>query len=258
MNALIVGGGRIRSVRHHVRRTSFWGVASSAVPTERRRHPAPACSAPRLPSGDGGALLLIPHHDVVMMVQRRHHSFRARRTQRTKQRQQRRLEAAVAAAVAAQTAVAAAVPPTATAVSSAPLVPVNNTKNTTTAVPASFRDMDATCLVTLGGMGNPDAQAELLKRHIMATDGVSHEKACQIFDAIEETNHAYMKSMAVPFQVGIVTACTAGLLSIPMVFHLPTVEYFNAHFVTAEHPPLKELETSLEVGAYVRYCTVVV
>ena len=125
----------------------------------------------------------------------------------------------------------------------------------TTAVvvpPASFREMDATCLVTLGGMGNPDAREEILKRHIVATDGVSYEQACAIFDGIEETNHAWMKYMAVPFQVGIVTACTAGILAIPMVFHLPTVEYFNEHWVTAEHPPLKELETSLEVGAYVQ------
>jgi hypothetical protein len=45
-----------------------------------------------------------------------------------------------------------------------------------------------------------------------------------------------------------VTAFSAGCISIPMVFHLPTVEYFNEHFVTADHPPLKELETSLEVG----------
>jgi len=56
--------------------------------------------------------------------------------------------------------------------------------------------------------------------------------------------------MAVPFQLGFFACFSAGVLSIPLVFHLPTVEYFDEHFVTAEHPPTKELETSLEVGAW--------
>lgn len=108
--------------------------------------------------------------------------------------------------------------------------------------------MDDSCLVTLGGMGNLDAREEILKRHIMLTDNVSYNSACDIFCEIEEKNYKWMRSMAFPFQVGIVTAFSAGCISIPMVFHLPTVEYFNEHFVTADHPPLKELETSLEVG----------
>jgi hypothetical protein len=119
---------------------------------------------------------------------------------------------------------------------------------TTNSVPASYREMDDSCLVTLGGMGNLDAREEILKRHIMHTDHVSYASACDIFCEIEEKNHEWMRSMALPFQVGIVTAFSAGFISVPMVFHLPTVEYFNEHFVTADHPPLKELETALEVG----------
>ena len=115
-------------------------------------------------------------------------------------------------------------------------------------VPSCYRDMDELSLVTLGGSGNYEARQEILKRHIMAKDKRSYESACAIFSRIEEKNYEWMKVTALPFQISIVTAFSAGLISIPLVFHLPTVEYFNEHFVTAEHLPLKELETSLEVG----------
>lgn len=117
-------------------------------------------------------------------------------------------------------------------------------------VPCTYRDMNNTSLATLGSMENHVALEEMLKRHIMATDNISYEEACQIFLEIEETNHVYEHWMALPFQVTIVMCLTAGLASIPLVFHLPTVEYFNEHFVTADHPQPKELETSLEVGSW--------
>ena len=56
--------------------------------------------------------------------------------------------------------------------------------------------------------------------------------------------------MALPFQMAICTCGAGVLLAFPLVFHLPTVEYFNEHFVTAEHPLAKDLETALEVGAW--------
>lgn len=115
-------------------------------------------------------------------------------------------------------------------------------------VPSSFREMDDLCLVTLGGMGNLDAREEILKRHVMHADHVSYEAACETFSTIEETNYAWMHVMSLPFQIGIVTAFTAGAISIPFVFYLPAVEFFNERFVTADEPPLKELETALEVG----------
>jgi hypothetical protein len=117
-------------------------------------------------------------------------------------------------------------------------------------VPSSFREMDDLCLVTLGGMGNLDAREEILKRHVMHTDHVSYEAACDTFSKIEETNYEWMRFMSLPFQIGIVTAFTAGIVSIPFVFYLPAVDYFNEHFVTADQPPLKELETALEVGSW--------
>ena len=118
------------------------------------------------------------------------------------------------------------------------------------AMPISYQEMDNTALTTLGAMGNHVALEEMLKRHIMSTDKVSYEKACKVFLQIEEKNHESEVVMAMPFQIGITACFAATALSIPLVFHLPTVEYFNEHFVTAEHPPLKELETALEVGSW--------
>ena len=119
------------------------------------------------------------------------------------------------------------------------------------AVSCSVRDMDDVSLSTLGSQENHvQALEEMLKRHIMHVDGVDYSTACRRFEKIEIKNHEYEHAMALPFQMGILACATAGFLSIPLVFHLPTVEFFNTHFVTAEHPQPKELETALEVGSW--------
>jgi hypothetical protein len=101
-------------------------------------------------------------------------------------------------------------------------------------------------------MGNHHvALEEMIKRHIMATDKIGdYQEACRIFLEIEKANHQFEYPMAFPFQVSIVLCAAAACASIPMVFHLPTVEYFNLHFVSADHPQPKELETALEVGSW--------
>lgn len=99
-------------------------------------------------------------------------------------------------------------------------------------------------------MQNHVALEEMLKRHIMTVDRVGYEEACRMFLEIEKANYAHEYVMALPFQVSIVLCASAGFISIPMVFHLPVVEYVNEHFVTADHPQPKELETALEVGSW--------
>jgi hypothetical protein len=118
------------------------------------------------------------------------------------------------------------------------------------AMPLSYREMENASLVALGAMADNDACREMLIRHIMAVDEISYEDASWKFLDIEEKNHKHMYLLALPFQIGVGGCLGAGLISIPLVFHLPTVEYFNLHYVTAEHPPLKELETVLEVGGW--------
>jgi hypothetical protein len=118
------------------------------------------------------------------------------------------------------------------------------------AMPLSYREMENASLVALGAMADNNACREMLIRHIMAMDEISYEVASWKFLDIEEQNHKNMYLLALPFQIGVGGCLGAGLVSIPLVFHLPTVEYFNLHYVTAEHPPLKELETILEVGGW--------
>jgi len=117
-------------------------------------------------------------------------------------------------------------------------------------MPVALRKVDNTSLTTLGAMGNHAALQEMVKRHIMAIDNVRYKEASGIYEMIEKKNHEWENVMAFPFQANIIMCVTAGVISIPLVFHLPTVEFFNEHFVTADHPPIKELETALEVGSW--------
>ncbi len=116
--------------------------------------------------------------------------------------------------------------------------------------PLSCREMDNASLLVLSAMGKYDARVEILKRHIMACDSVSYEAASKTFQLISMENRKWMWMASLPYQVGIVTAITAGVVSIPLCFHLPTVAWFNYHFVTTDVPGPQDLETFLEVGSW--------
>jgi hypothetical protein len=55
---------------------------------------------------------------------------------------------------------------------------------------------------------------------------------------------------SLPYKIGIVTAVSSALLSIPMIFDINTVLWFNELYVTADVPEAKDLETPLEVGGF--------
>jgi hypothetical protein len=113
------------------------------------------------------------------------------------------------------------------------------------------RQMDNTTLVTLAALGVHKARVEVLIRHIMAVDDVSYPTAQSTFvNTIKKANHEGMYLLGLPFQIAVASSFCAGLASIPMVFHLPTVEYVNQFYVTVEEPPLADLETWLEVGSW--------
>ena len=119
------------------------------------------------------------------------------------------------------------------------------------AMPHTYRKLDNTALSTLGSMENHvQALEEMLKRHIMATDRVDYQTASRIFLQIESKNYEKEHFMALPFQLSITTCGVGAFLSIPLVFHLPTVEFFNEFFVAADHPRSEELKTALEVGTW--------
>jgi hypothetical protein len=102
----------------------------------------------------------------------------------------------------------------------------------------------------LGEMGNPEAHEEILTRHVMNIDSVSYEMASEKVEEIAAKNKKGAFLLALPYQIGIAASLTAGLASIPLVFHLPTAEWFNLYYVTTDVPETKDLETALEVGAW--------
>jgi hypothetical protein len=61
----------------------------------------------------------------------------------------------------------------------------------------------------------------------MDMDNVSYEEAHETFLAIERKNHEGLYLVSLPYQIRIFSACAVGAASIPLVFHLPTIEWFN-------------------------------
>ena len=53
-----------------------------------------------------------------------------------------------------------------------------------------------------------------------------------------------------PYKVGLLTSVVAAVASVPMVFELNTVMWFNELYVTTEVPGDEDLETALEVGSW--------
>ena len=110
--------------------------------------------------------------------------------------------------------------------------------------------MDDQSLIMLAAIEDHSAREEILKRHIMDVDRVSYSIAEEKFAIIAEQNIQGYYMVALPYKVGIVTAIGFGVLSIPMIYHLPTVEWFNALAVTTDKPPMSDLDTPLEVSIW--------
>mmetsp|Transcript_28845 Transcript_28845/g.61476 ORF Transcript_28845/g.61476 Transcript_28845/m.61476 type:complete len:134 (-) Transcript_28845:342-743(-) len=110
--------------------------------------------------------------------------------------------------------------------------------------------MEDRTLLTLAAIEDHSAREEILKRHIMDVDNVKYEEACKKFETIARHNIQGYYLVALPYKVGIFSAAMIGIISIPMVFHLPSVEWFNEFAVTTDHPEVRDLETPLEVGIW--------
>jgi len=117
-------------------------------------------------------------------------------------------------------------------------------------MPINYAHMDNISLLTLSAMRNEKARGEMLRRHIMVVDNVSYSEACLTFKKIEAENRKGVFVHSIPYKIGILAAGGAAVGSIPLCFHLPTVEWFNEFYVTTEVPPPEDLETWLEVGSW--------
>jgi hypothetical protein len=117
-------------------------------------------------------------------------------------------------------------------------------------MPVNVREMDNQTLITLAAMNDHPACREMLVRHIMNKDKLDYQGAIQKFQEMDTFHQKQMSAVLFPYQVGIVTATVAAFASFPLCFHLPTVHWFNHHFVTADIPEPQDLETMLEVGSW--------
>lgn len=116
-------------------------------------------------------------------------------------------------------------------------------------MPKTFATKTNEQILLFAELGIPEACRECIVRDVMAVDNVGYDEAMKVFDDIAKTNREGMFTAALPFYVGLGAAVAAGYISIPLVFDLSTVKWFNQIFVTAELPPQEDLETVLEVGS---------
>lgn len=65
-----------------------------------------------------------------------------------------------------------------------------------------------------------------------------------------DVNRQGLWMATLPYKLGIVTAVSVATLSIPMIFEINTVLWFNELYVTSDVPEAKDLETPLEVGSF--------
>lgn len=110
--------------------------------------------------------------------------------------------------------------------------------------------MDNDILLGAAFEGDQDARTELLIRHIMSVDNIEHAEAKAVVSAMSEENQRLLSLFKLPYKIGLFSAVTAGLVSIPLVFDLETAIWFNENFVTAEEAGEGETDTWLEVGSW--------
>ena len=115
-------------------------------------------------------------------------------------------------------------------------------------LPKDYSEMPNEMLLTMAVMGDQDAKAERVVREIMSVDNTSWEDSQSKFAEIVYCNRSGNFLMTLPYKVGILTAMAIGAVSIPMIYDLETVEWFNELYVTSDRPEEKDLETPLEVS----------
>jgi len=116
-------------------------------------------------------------------------------------------------------------------------------------LPKTFASMTNEQILHFSELGIPEACRECIVRDVMVVDQVEYDEAMKVFKEIAKTNRKGMNASAFPFYFGLGISVTGAYASIPLVFNLECVEWFNHNFVTTELPPEEDLETWLEVGS---------
>eukprot|EP00992_Anisonema_acinus_P012059 TRINITY_DN7870_c0_g1_i1.p1 TRINITY_DN7870_c0_g1~~TRINITY_DN7870_c0_g1_i1.p1 ORF type:complete len:227 (+),score=42.65 TRINITY_DN7870_c0_g1_i1:45-725(+) len=124
------------------------------------------------------------------------------------------------------------------------------TPETAKTMPRDFCEMSNDVLLIYVARGDHGACRERLIREIMAVDEVDWDGAQETIESIHRDNAQYNWMAALPYKIDIATALSGGVVSIPLVFHLGTAEWFNERYVTTDVPEPADIETMLEVGAW--------
>eukprot|EP00457_Paulinella_chromatophora_P013325 gb/GEZN01013615.1/.p1 GENE.gb/GEZN01013615.1/~~gb/GEZN01013615.1/.p1 ORF type:complete len:264 (+),score=25.79 gb/GEZN01013615.1/:28-819(+) len=126
------------------------------------------------------------------------------------------------------------------------------TKAECTSMPRQYFEMKNDALLLLSARGDAGARTERMIREVVAVDDVEYLDAKK---RVEEIRHFLLSTPMgmiahLPYKVGVSLAVVAGVISLPMVFHLDTATWFNTMFVTTDVPQQGELDTPLEIGMW--------
>lgn len=117
-------------------------------------------------------------------------------------------------------------------------------------MPKCYEELSNEALCIMASFGDQEAREERLIREIMSVENVTWANAQPKFEEMSRANKEGMWLATLPYKIGIGMGVTAAVASIPLVFELNTVLWFNEHFVTSDVPEEKDLETWLEVGSW--------
>ena len=117
-------------------------------------------------------------------------------------------------------------------------------------MPRHYYEFPNDVLLTAAMAGDQEAREERLIREIMHVKNVSWKDAQPEFKKIVNSNRNGLFLATLPYKVGIAASLVMGFGSVPMIFDLNTVMWFNDLYVTSDVPEAKDLETPLEVGSW--------
>ena len=101
-------------------------------------------------------------------------------------------------------------------------------------LPKTFASMTNEQIMQFAELGIPEACRECVIRDVMVVDQIEYDEAMKVFNEIAKTNREGMALAATPFYVGLSAAVIGGYGSIPLVFNLSAVDWFNEKFVTGK------------------------
>lgn len=100
------------------------------------------------------------------------------------------------------------------------------------AMPTMYRMMPNELILSMAVMGDQEAREERLIREIMSVDNCSWIDAQPRFLEMVSSNRKYLAFATIPYKMGIILSVGAAFGSIPMIFDINTVLWFNELYVT--------------------------